>query len=103
MTLTIIVSERISPYPPVAPWPLVYEIEFEHEFEYGDGVPGVSERYHDEILQRVAEERYREIAVNEFERAAAVRELIVEKIKNGLELHLAIVGPAEIAMDWREP
>lgn len=101
MTITVIVSEETSPFPPAAPWPLIFDLEFDHWFERGDGLSAVSEEYQDEILQRVAEERYDEIGADMFD--LPDRDLLsVESIKSGLKLHFALVGPAEVAMDWRE-
>jgi hypothetical protein len=98
--LTVIVSERTSPFPPVSPWPLIYDLDFSLRFEHGDGVVGVSAAYHDEILQRVAEERLNEIGAGMFEPASRDN---LDAIKAGLELHFAFAGPTEIVADWREP
>lgn len=97
--LTVIVREVTSPFPPCYPHPLIYDLEFDHEFTAGDGIFGVAEVYKDEILRRVAEERVNEIAgarQNTSEEETAVR-----GIMRGLELIFAFVGPAEICMDWR--
>ena len=89
-TLTVIFSEPSSPVPPAYPSPLIYDLEFDHHFEKGDGVRGVSEYYAEEILQRVAETR-----------AAELESYDVVGVREGLKIHLAIVGSVEIVMDWR--
>lgn len=108
-SLTVIYSERESPFPPVYPLPLVCQLEFDHEFTEGTGVFGVAECYRDEILMRVAEARYSEF-VGEMQKLKPYRARLEQEKRDtaiaefaaGLELHFAFVGPGEVAMDWRD-
>lgn len=95
--LTVIVSETSSPIPPVYPRPLIYELEFDHEFARGEGIFGVAYEYREEILRRVAEERYYDLVEKE-----EPDEDVIQGIADGLELHFAFVGPCELVMDWRD-
>jgi hypothetical protein len=81
--ITVVVSAEGNP------WPLIYDLEMGHSLAVGDGIDVVSEAYHDEILSRVAEDRWEDIGTE------------VEFIKDRLTLLFAFAGPSEVVMDWR--
>ena len=90
MTITVIILEKDSPKPPVYPLPLIYELDFDHDFERGNGIFGIAEEYKEEILTRVAEERCGELGIDDIEAA-----------KEGIQLCFALTDIADICMDWR--
>jgi hypothetical protein len=100
--LTVILLEEESPFPPEYPEPLIYDLEFNHRFEEGDGIFGVASVYREEILRKAAEARYDDIV--DISPAAADRpyEEVVEEIADGLRLLFAFEGPCELVMDWRD-
>lgn len=86
-TLTVIVRETSSPYPPVAPWPLIYTVE------------SVDPEDHDDIRGLIAAQRLDDmggVADDEDEDEQ------IQKITDGLELLFAFEGDLILAQDWRE-
>jgi hypothetical protein len=91
--ITVVVSERESPFPPVSPWPLIYDLEVP-----ADGVIGEDPFMdYDSLLRQVADIRYNELVGDDEEQDVEVLDAILD----GLELHFAFEGDIRTIADWR--
>jgi hypothetical protein len=87
-TVTAIVTESATPFPPCSPWPLVYTLH---------GVPACDR---ETILALVALERYRDIEGEPDTDDPTVAAQIAA-VAEGLNLHLVFEGEPRIVNDWR--
>lgn len=87
-TVTAIVTETDTPFPPVAPWPLVYTL---HD------VPSCDR---ETLLALIALERYRDIEGEpDTDDPATVAQIAA--IAEGLQLHLVFEGEPRVVNDWK--
>lgn len=87
-TVTAVVSERSSPFPPVSPWPLIYVLDV------------MNPNDDQEILRHVADIRYIELACEDEDGSQSDQ---VYEIMNGLELHFVFQGDVTAdVVDFRE-
>lgn len=86
-TITAVVSERTSPFPPVSTWPLIYSVEV------------IDPNDDQEILRQIADKRYDDIGCQDDE--DGTQSDVVYEIMNGLELHFTFEGDQTTLSDFR--
>lgn len=79
-TITVVVSEKSSPLPPVSPWPLIYTVDVKDPKD------------HAEVLAAVAAERMDELGIDESN---------LDEVLDGIEIHFAFAGDVNTLTDFR--
>lgn len=85
-TLTVIIREKDSPFPPIYTYPLIYTIQVKDVTDDG------------EILARVTDQRCDDLSVDPDEEDY---EDTFQAVQGGLELLFAFEGDLSTVKDWR--
>lgn len=95
-TVTAVVSERSSPFPPVSPWPLIYVLEVQNSDGWSDtAVRNI-------LLDEIAQIRWEELC-GEDGHDDLTDEEALEQIREGLDLHFVFQGDVTAdVVDFRE-
>ena len=94
---TVIVSEKSSPFPPVSPFPLMYDIDISEAKLVGVGQHSNDPVVLEEIKRLVANQRYAEVGGD----IATASSHILLDIAEGLEVHFLTTRTSPV-LDYRD-